>query len=250
MRAGEPTQTLHYHLRPSTHHTVHKVELIRILLGLHLIKMSKKGRTSYSIGVDNQAALSTLNGVKPTSGQYITDTILDTAVQIKKSRNSASYSLKFRWTVGHTGIEGNEQADVEAKKAVEGTTSDRKNLLPLLRKKIKSNKAALKQHKREQLKKCWAQEWTVSPRFNKFKTLDASFLLSKFNKLTSNSRLSRIDASCICQLRTGHVPLNTYLEKVKRVNNAKCPACSHPKEDTKHYLQDCPKYMHKRWALY
>jgi hypothetical protein len=39
MRAGEPTQTLHYHLRPSTHHTVHKVELIRILLGLHLIKI-------------------------------------------------------------------------------------------------------------------------------------------------------------------------------------------------------------------
>jgi hypothetical protein len=152
--------------------------------------------------------------------------------------------------VGHTGIKGNEQADVEAKKAVEGTTLDRKNLLPLLRKKIKSNTTALKQHKREQLKKRWAQEWTVSPRFNKFKTLDASFLLSKFNKLTSNSRLSRIDASCICQLRTGHVPLNTYLEKVKRVNNAKCPACSHPKEDTKHYLQDCPKYMHKRWALY
>jgi ribonuclease HI len=249
-RVGEPTQTLHYHLGPSTHHTVHEAELIGILLGLHLIKTSKKGRTSYSIGVDNQAALSTLDGVKPASGQYITDTILDTAVQIKKSRNSASYSLKFRWTAGHNRIEGNEQADIEAKKAAEGTTSDRKNLLPLLRKKIKSNKAALKQHKRERLKKCWAQEWKVLPRYNKFKTLDSSFPNSKFNKLISNNRLSRLDASRICQLRMGHIPLNTFLEKIKRVDNARCPACSHPKEDMRHYLLDCPKYKHERWALF
>lgn len=250
VKAEEPTRTLYYHLGPSTHHTVHEAELIGILLGLHLIKTSKKGRTSHVIGVDNQAALSALTGVKSSSGQYITDAILDTAAQIKKSKNSANYSLKFRWTAGHTGIEGNEQADVEAKKAAEGTTSDRKNLPPLLRKKAKSNKSALKQHKKEQLKKRWAQEWAISPRYNKFKTLDPSFPLSKFNKLISNDRLSRQDASRICQLRTGHVPLNAFLEKIKRVDEARCPACGHPKEDAKHYLMDCPKYAHERWALY
>jgi hypothetical protein len=92
---------------------------------------------------------------------------------------------------------------------------DRKNLPPLLRKKIKSNKLALKQHKREWLKKCWVQEWTVSPRCHKFKTLDPSFPLSKFNKLISNDRLSRLNVSHICQLRTGHMPLKAFLEKIK-----------------------------------
>ena len=149
IREGEPTQKLHYHLGLSSQHTVYEAELIGILLGLHLIKTDKKSRTSYLIRVDNQAALSALNGVKNTSCQYITDMILTTATQIKKSRKSPSYSLKFRWMVGHTSIAGNKEVDKEAKKAVEGMTSCKSSLPPLLRKKIKNNKSALKQHKRE-----------------------------------------------------------------------------------------------------
>ena len=42
-RDGEIGRTLHYHLRPSTEHTVHEVELIGILLGLQLIKTERKG---------------------------------------------------------------------------------------------------------------------------------------------------------------------------------------------------------------
>ena len=102
-RNGEATRTLHYHLGPSTQHTVHEAELIGILLGLRLIKTEKKGRTSHALRVDNQAALSSLDAVKMTSGQYITDAILVTALQIRKTRNSANYSLKFRWTAEHTG---------------------------------------------------------------------------------------------------------------------------------------------------
>ena len=95
IREGEPTRKSHFHLGPSTQHTVHEAELIGILLGLHLIKSDKKGKTTYAIGVDNQAALSALNGVKPTSGQYITDAIFKMAARIKKSRNSPNYSLNL-----------------------------------------------------------------------------------------------------------------------------------------------------------
>ena len=43
IRQGEPNCMLHYHLRPSSKHMVHEAELVGILLGLHLIKMDKKG---------------------------------------------------------------------------------------------------------------------------------------------------------------------------------------------------------------
>ena len=101
IREGKPTRKLHYHLGTSTQHTVHEAELIGMLLGLHLIKTDKKGKTSYAIGVDNQAALSALKSVKSTSGQYIADEILETAARIQKQRNSPKYSLNFRWTAGH-----------------------------------------------------------------------------------------------------------------------------------------------------
>ena len=250
LREGQPDRKLHYHLGSSTQHTVHEAELVGILLGLHLIKTDRKGKTSYAIGVDNQAALSALKSVNTTTGQHIANEILETAAKIKKQRSSNSYSLKFRWTAGHVGIKGNEEVDGEAKKAAEGQSSDKKELPPLLRKPLKYNKAALRQRRREVLKARWAEEWEATERAGKFKAMDLIKPSNEFIKLISNDRLSRMDASRIFQLRTGHVPLNAYLERFKRADSARCPACGHPKESTQHYLFDCPAYKHERWALY
>ena len=55
-REDQPTRNLCFHLGSSRHHTVHEAELIGILLGLQMIKTELRGKASYSIGVDNQAA--------------------------------------------------------------------------------------------------------------------------------------------------------------------------------------------------
>ena len=164
--------------------------------------------------------------------------------QLKKSRNSPRYALKFRWMAGHSGIEGNEEVDEEAKKVVEGMTSGMKNLPLLLKKWIKINKSAMKQHKKVKLKLRWQHEWAISLQYNKFKTLDSSLLSNSFIKLISNDSLSRNNASKICQLRMGHVPLNAFLERIKHVDSAQCPACRHAREDVKHFLLECPVYVH------
>ena len=33
------------------------------------------------------------------------------------------------------------------------------------------------------------------------------------------------------------------------MDNPKCPACGHPKENIQHFLLECPIYGHERWAL-
>jgi len=121
-------------------------------MGLHLIKTDGNRKTSYALGADNQAALSTLNMVKATTGQYIANEILKTAAKIKKSQDSAKYSLKIRWTVGHMGIEGNKEVDREVKKVAEGLTSDKKALPPLLFKPTRYNRSALRQQRKDKLK--------------------------------------------------------------------------------------------------
>ena len=110
------------------------------------------------------------------------------AYQTRKTRNSENYSLRFRWTAGHVGIPGNEKADVKAKAAAEGKTLIKKDLPPLLRKKLQHNKSALRQHRHGMLKKCWLQKWRVSPQYNRTKTLDSSLLSNKFIKPISNDR--------------------------------------------------------------
>ena len=139
--------------------------------------------------------------------------------------------------------------DKEAKRAAEGTSSDKKTLPALLRKPLKQNKAALRQTKKDELKARWRREWNASTRAEKFKALDLIAPSNKFVKLISNDRLSRKAASRIFQLRTGHVPLNVYLERVKRAEKTSCPACGHPRENVQHYIFDCPTYSYERWAL-
>ena len=151
---------------------------------------------------------------------------------------------------GHVGIFGNEEVDGEAKKSVEGRTSNKAALLPLLRKALKNNKSALRQNRKEILKKRWQQEWDASDRAMKYRTLGFSTPSNKFIKLISDENLSRNDASRIFQLRAGHVPLNGYLERFKRMDSARCPACGHPRENVQHFLMDCPAYKFERWPLY
>ena len=166
-------------------------------MGLHLTKTERRGRTSFAVGADNQATLSTLNSVKSTTGQYIADKIIETAESIKKQRKSDNYSLTFRWMAGHVGIKGNEEVDGEAKKAAEGLSSNKKDLPPLLRKPLKHNKVALRQQRRAVLKGRWKKEWEASTRVNKYKALDLTSPSDKFLKLISDDKLSRKDVSRI-----------------------------------------------------
>jgi hypothetical protein len=56
-------------------------------------------------------------------------------------------------------------------------------------------------------------------------------------------------SSRIAQLRLTHVPLNSYLKRIGRVDNARCPACGEDEESIEHYLLRCPNYAHERWPL-
>lgn len=248
IRPGKETRKLHLHLGSADHHTVFEAELVGLLLGLHLIK-TENTRTSFAIGVDNQAVLAAAATPGNRSGHYLANAFLTAAFNLRKIRGTTKYALTLRWTAGHVKIEGNEQADEEAKKAAEGTTSDKKALPKTLRKPLKHNKSTAKQSYKEKLKRIWTREWQESPRAQKLKNIDSSLPSPKFLKLTSSPEISRQGASWLFQLRTGHFPLNACLHRVKRAETASCPACRHHKETTQHFLLDCPIYAHERWPL-
>jgi len=56
-RTGGSARTLHLHLGSEDDHTVHKAELVGILLGLHLISTERRSGTTFALGSDNQAAI-------------------------------------------------------------------------------------------------------------------------------------------------------------------------------------------------
>ena len=169
---------------------------------------------------------------------------------LSKSRGKRKYNLTVRWTAGHIGITGNEKADAEAKTAAEGLSSDKTDLPRYLRKPVRSSLSAAKQKHNEKLNETWKAEWQRSERYKRFKATDIiSPASKKFILLTNDHRISRRMASLLFQLRVGHAPLNGYLNRFKKVDSARCPACGETAETTDHFILRCPKYAHERWAL-
>lgn len=119
-----------------------------------------------------------------------------------------------------------------------------------LRKPLKHSLSAIRPRQYEEIKRKWVATWTDSPRYRCLQLQDTLTPYSqKYLKYIANPDLSRVNASRIFQLRVGHVPLNQYLLRFKKVDNPCCPACSHPKETVEHFLLYCPKYAHERWPI-
>ena len=249
-RDGKTDRVLKLHLGSADHHTVYEAELAGILLGLHLIKTERRSKVKCAINIDNQAALKAINSEMTKPGQHIAAKILRAVKQLKARKGNSRFKLTFRWSAGHVGIIGNEDADKEAKSAVEGESSDKMDLPPYLHKPLRHSLSAIRQRHNDELKIKWAATWAASPRYQRLRFQDLLTPSSqKYLKYISIPEISRETASCIFQLRVGHAPLNQYLFKFKRVDSPRCPACRHPKETAEHYLIYCPKYAHERWTI-
>ena len=237
---GKDTRKLHFHLSSVEHHTVFEAELIGMLLGLHLIK-TQKTRTSYSLGADNQAALSAAATPGNKSGHYLADHFLTAAFKLQKTNGTANHSLMLSWTVSHMKIEGNEMADEEAKTAAKGFTTEATLLPRMLRKPLKQNKSAAKQAHNSKLKVEWRRGWQIPPRAQRLKHIDSSLPSSKFLKLTSNPDISRKGASWLYQIRMGHFPLHYANDCQATINT--CRTCGGD-----HMTRDC-KTTGKRYCI-
>ena len=152
-REGNPPRVLHLTLGPEDEHTVHEAELARILLGMHLISTESHGSTTFTMGVDNQAAISAFHSTLRNPAHHLAREILKVANRVQKRRQRGKYKLTIRWTAGHEGIQGNKDADHKAKRAAEGKTSDKQTLPLYLRKPLLTNPAAVKRGFHEDLKK-------------------------------------------------------------------------------------------------
>ena len=270
---GTKLRNLRYHLGKETDHTVYEAEIIAVILALHILMEINRPLARITIGIDNQAVLLGLKNQTSKPGHYLLDKIHDTLedLQVKQARNRGhviegyrrgqgktqledgshgwkDWKLKqwckvqFVWVPGHEGVEGNEAADAEAKLATEEGSSPRRKLPAFLRRKeLPTSISAARQHLRNNIKKRWKNEWKVSPRHPLSSNIDCSLPSDNYMHITS--QLSRRQASILIQIRTGHLPLNNVLHRIKRTDTPYCPHCNNRyRETTLHFLFFCPHY--------
>jgi hypothetical protein len=96
------------------------------------------------------------------------------------------------------------------------------------------------------------EDWKASPRYARFQHIDPAFPFNKFRNISN--KLSRSQTSLLIQLRTGHIPLNSYLFRIKKSGTRRCDYCWGDgrltiTETVIHYLFECQAYATERYDM-
>jgi len=162
-------------------------------------------------------------------------------------RRHPNIDLTLRWVPGHKGVDGNELADVEAKKAARGDSSPVEDLPGWLREKLPASLSKVRQTQNERLARLAEAEWKESPRAARMDRIDPTMPSKKYGKLAE--RLPRRQASILIQLCTEHVPLQKYLFRIQKEDSPLCPSCRTTRETVYHFLMECPAHNEHRDRL-
>jgi RNase H len=178
-------------------------------------------------------------------GQYLVNTIHRQIQGVIEQQPGVR--VVMRWVPGHEGIEGNERADEEAKRAAKGETSHEWEIpiecwgvFPI------SRAAEIQRHNAELNRQAWAI-FAKSPRAPLALEIDPTMPSAAFSRITKNMPCRH--ASLLVQLRTGHVALNKYLHKIGKADSPICPQCRRTQESVHHYLFRCPAFSKQRKKL-
>ena len=240
-------KTARFHLGSLTKHTVFEGECVGQLLGLKLLQSSGidlNGR-EISLGVDNQAAIARLNMRVSNSATYITDEIYKTVYKLTTKFPQAKFEV--RWTPGHVGIAGNEEVDIEAKKAASGLCFNTNCNFGILKRPLPISRSAHRQVLKDEVLLLYREEFQHSARICRSTRYDPTMPSNRYRKLIES--LPRLHTSILTQLRTNHIPLRAYLHKIKVEDSPVCPHCEDAPETVTHFLMFCPRYATQRREL-
>ena len=232
-------ETRHHHLGSQVQFNVYAAELSAIYIALKSL-WNHQIHSTCRIYSDSQAALKAIDRPHRQSGQEI---IRDTLDHIDEITNDHKHlQVEMVWIPGHSDIEGNEQADAEAKKAA---------INPILRQShkhrpLKSGRARyIKTAAKEQWQRQWRDAKTARSLRHIMKTKKKGIQIgpSLYNEISD-----RYTATTIAQLRTGHCGLNLFLHRFGLAKSPYCK-CGYGKENAEHYLLECKNYRVQRKKL-
>jgi hypothetical protein len=176
-------------------------------------------------------------------------TVLAVAVACKAGNRYLWWEARvvMRWVPGHEGVEGNERADEEAKRAAKGETSHEWEIPIECRGVLPISRAAEIQRHNAELNRQARAIFAKSPRAPFALEIVPTMTSAAFSRITKD--MPRRHTSLLVQLRTGHVALNKYLHKIGKADSPLCPACRSTHETVHHYLFRCPAFGEQRNSL-
>jgi ribonuclease HI len=116
------TKVRRMHLGKEADHTGYEAEIVGLLLALHQASQIPQ-RCPVSIYSDNQGGLKVINTPPEGPAGYLVQELVTLMTALRERRPVFAKTIAFRWISAHSGVQGNEKADEEAKKAAAGRST-------------------------------------------------------------------------------------------------------------------------------
>ena len=184
--------------------------------------------TNIVIFTDSLSTIQTLENLRDESKE-----ISQITYNIHQLMYNYNTEVVLQWIPGHSGIQGNEAADKLAKQGAALPQPDNPVTYDTVKGMINSN-----------IKEEWLNNWASNTTGRVLFTN-----MTRPNPRDPINKLPRGNQSTIFRLRTGHVPLNGFLSRIKKDHPAQCRLCNHPNESVEHHLLHCPRLSDLRREL-
>jgi ribonuclease HI len=248
-----PVKSLRYLLGSAKHYSVNDAEIVAGILGCWLLQGSDVLTVEpISMYTDSQTFITESTSELPRTKDDLITMFSGMVDKLTGPNQAPVHGIRFtlRYIKAHRDVIGNETADKAAKAATTGDTSPTDTLPPLLRDGPLPRRAgAPKKTYMDELQAESAARWAISPRKITFDNIDSNYPFSGFRKI--QDKLTRAKASLLMQLRTNHIPLNSYLSRFGAADSPRCATCwtrtqTNINETIRHFLFDCPTYNWER----
>lgn len=206
---------------------IYSVELLAILMALTWAEDLRPNE--YVLCSDSMAALVSIMNFKSACRPDLICEIFQCLYRL----SHRGICFCFLWVPAHTGVEGNEVADILAKNALKMELGNL--VVPLSREEVKS---LIK----TKVCKLWQEQWVANTK--------GRFLFKIQPQVPTrrpDSRDRRAD-TVTTRLRIGHTQLNHSLSIIGKHATGQCPFCNH-RETVEHVLLECPAYSCEREIL-
>jgi len=149
--------------------------------------------------------------------------------------------VRFKWSPGHEGVVGNEEANDAAREA----SSQEGRPTALAQERVREVAGVIRLINRDRSENPTPFDTTRLPGQYTWKmdrALPGKHTLQLYRSLTSDQ------AAILIQARTGHCRLNQYLSRIGVVDEAKC-SCGNDEETIRHLILSCPRWTDERREL-
>jgi ribonuclease HI len=227
-------------LGPTSKATVYAAELLGILYSI-IVAVTERNIERATLFVDNQAAIQSVHSPGGQSGQLILGQIIH-FIDILRRRG---VSVEICWIPAHTGIPGNEKADIIAKQATGWRANGRTGQRAPQSKWVRQLLSSCKRTVRKTVFLRWREAWKTQATGRKYRTHFGTEILSQKKRAQLYQGLTKPEAAILLQMRSERIGLGSYLKKIKVVDTAACQ-CQSSNETVSHILGDCFKFGAQR----